>query len=72
MKNLFAGKVYRVLSFLFGLFLMAIGFYGIFLAETSEIWRIVGGVMFVVFGFNMVYSACKAKESWLSKIGPLP
>ncbi len=72
MKNLYTGKVYRVLSFLFGSFLMAIGLYGIFLAETPAVWRLVGGVAFVVLGFNMAYSAWKARESWLSKIGPLP
>ena len=72
MRNLYAGKAYRALSFLFGIFLMAIGFYGIFLAETAAIWRLVGGVLFVALGFNMAYSACRARESWLSKIGPLP
>jgi len=37
MRNLYAGKVYRVLSFLFGSCLMAIGFYGILFAETPAI-----------------------------------
>ncbi len=70
--HFYTGKVYRAFSFLFGLFLAAIGCYGIFFAETSAIWRLVGGAIFVVLGYNMAYSAYKAKESWLSKIGPLP
>lgn len=73
MRNFYAGRIYRVLSFSFGLFLVAVGVYGAFsFTEAPGIWRIGGGLLFVVFGFNMAYSAWKAKESWVSKIGPLP
>jgi len=71
-KHLYTGRTYRILSFSFGAFLTAIGCYGLFLAQSTGIWRLLGGVAFVVFGVNMAYSACKARESWLSKIGPLP
>jgi len=68
----YAGKMYRLLTAVFGLFLIAVGCYAFFLADTSTVVRLLGGFVLVLLGYNMVSSACKAKESWLSKLGPLP
>lgn len=68
----YARKLYRFLSSGFGLFLMGIGFYILLFADTSIILRFVVGSVIVLLGINMVVSAYKAKESWLSKLGPLP
>ena len=56
----------------FGLFLTGVGLYAIFFADTATAVRFAGGSVLVLAGGNMVYSACKAKQPWLSKLGPLP
>lgn len=55
-KQPFYAKVYyRVLSSLFGLFLLTLAVLVLSAAEENKLW-----------------SAIKGKESWVSKIGPLP
>jgi small neutral amino acid transporter SnatA (MarC family) len=71
-RPFYTGKLYRLLSAAFGSLLLGAGFYALFFAETQVVVRITGGVALILIGFNMVWSAYKAKESWLSKIGPLP
>ena len=68
----YSGIIYRLLSAAFGSFLVAVGFYALFFAETHVVVRITGGVAIIMVGLNMVWSAYTAKESWVSKIGPLP
>ena len=67
-----AGRIYRLLSTIFGFALLLGGLYVTLFAETQAALRILGGIAFALIGGNMVWSACKAKESWLSRIGPLP
>ena len=64
--------MYRLLTAVFGLLLIGVGFYAFFFADTSTVVQLLGGSVLVLLGYNMVSSACKAKESWLSKLGPLP
>ena len=71
-KAFYTGTIYRVLVAVFGLFLTGIGVYGIFFAETSAMLRIPGGIAFVLMGCNALYSSYNSKESWISKVGPLP
>ena len=52
--------------------MVGVGFYVLLFAGTSIVLRFVAGSALVLFGCNMVVSACKARESWLSKVGPLP
>lgn len=68
----YARRTYRVLSGLFGLSLAAIGLYAIFFAGPSTTLQSLGGAVLVLVGANMMLAALRAKESWLSRIGPLP
>lgn len=68
----YSGMIYRLLSAAFGLLLVVVGFYALFFAETHVVVRITGGAVLILVGLNMGWSACKAKESWVSQIGPLP
>jgi uncharacterized membrane protein HdeD (DUF308 family) len=68
----YARKRYRLLTVAFGLLLIGVGVYALIFADTSIVVRLVGGSALVLAGYNMVSSACRAKESWLSKLGPLP
>lgn len=67
----YARKPYRIFSAIFGAAMIAIGTYGLLLAG-AEPARTLISIVFVVAGGNMLWSTSKAKESWLSKIGPLP
>lgn len=68
----YSRKGYRILTGAFGLFLIGVGVYAVLLAETSPNIRLVGGAIIVLLGGDMIVSACKATQSWLSKLGPLP
>lgn len=68
----YEGKMYRLLTAALGILLAGVGFYALFFAETSLPVRLLGGLACVLAGYNMLSSACKAKESWLAKLGPLP
>ena len=68
----YAGTIYRLVSAVFGLALIIGGFCALFLAETHPALRIPGGIGVILLGCNMAWSAHTAKESWLSRIGPLP
>jgi hypothetical protein len=71
-KPFYAGKLYRLIAGAFGALLVGVGCYGLFFSGMFTILRLVVGFVFVLFGCNMIASAYQAKESWLSKIGPLP
>jgi len=64
--------LYRRLSAAFGLFLSGVGIYAALFGYTSLLLRIVLGALLVLIGGNMVLSAYRARESWLSRLGPLP
>ena len=66
-----AGRVYRMLTGAFGLFLAGISIYALLFSGPSTMLQNVVAVVFVVLGGEMVFSACKGKESWLSGLGPL-
>jgi uncharacterized membrane protein HdeD (DUF308 family) len=68
----YARKVHRLVTAAFGSLLIGVGVYALFFADTSTVVRLVSGSALVLTGYNMVSSAYKAKESWLSKLGPLP
>jgi hypothetical protein len=68
----YSRPVYRLLSGLFGLCLAGIGIYGLFFAGPSSLLQNFGAGVLVMVGANMVLAAVRAKESWLSRIGPLP
>ncbi len=64
--------VYRVLAGAFGLFLVAVGSYALLSGAGSVFARVGIGALLILFGANLFWSACRATESWVSKIGPLP
>lgn len=71
-KPFYAGRTYRLITAAFGLLLIGVGCYALFLADTAGVIRFAGGTAFVAVGGNMVWSAVTARESWLSRLGPLP
>lgn len=71
-KPYYGRGTYRVITGVFGLFLTGVGIYAAFFGVVDPIFRIAGGSLFVLIGGNAVWSAICSKESWLSKIGPLP
>lgn len=68
----YAGPIYRWLSGAFGCFLLFVGVYVFLFAETSTALRWAASAVFLLLGGNTVSSTLKAKEPWISKIGPLP
>lgn len=63
---------YRLISAAFGLCLVGAGLYVLLDSAATELLRITAGLVLVLAGGNMVLAACRARASWLSKIGPLP
>ena len=62
----------RVFVGAFGILLLSVGIYAVLLAETSPVWRYLGGGVLCVLGVNAVYGAVTARLPWISRIGPLP
>lgn len=67
-----ARPTYRIISGAFGLLLAGVGVYALFFVGPPDALRGLVGAAFVLLGGNMFLAACRAKESWLSRIGPLP
>lgn len=63
---------YRLISAAFGLCLVGAGLYVLLGSAATELLRVTAGLVLVLVGGNMVVAACRARTSWLSKIGPLP
>ncbi|KAF1697084.1 hypothetical protein [Pseudoxanthomonas koreensis] len=68
----YAGTTYRRVSAVVGTIVVVAGFYALLFAETDPVLRIPGGIGIILIGGNLAWSAWKARESWLSRIGPLP
>ncbi len=68
----YAKRIYRLLSGAFGLVLIGLGLYTLIFSGLMTVLSVVGGIGLILIGGNMVLSAYTSKESWLSKIGPLP
>lgn len=66
----YAGRLYRLLTGCFGVFLLGIGFFALFFTGPLTIWSFLAAAAFALFGGEMVVAARRAKESWLSKLGP--
>ena len=65
-------STYRWATGLFGLFLVGVGFFVLLRATTTAVIRVSSGLALVLLGGNMVLSAYRGDESWLSRLGPLP
>lgn len=68
----YSRSTYRLATGLFGLFLVGVGVFVLLRAPTSAAIRVSGGLVLVLLGGNMVLSSYLGKESWLSRLGPLP
>jgi uncharacterized membrane protein HdeD (DUF308 family) len=68
----FARPTYRLLSGIFGVFLVCVGLYVLLFAGPLTALSLIAGVALVALGGNLTISAVGARESWLSRIGPLP
>ncbi|MEZ5565203.1 MAG: hypothetical protein R3F24_06635 [Gammaproteobacteria bacterium] len=66
----FSGPVYRFLSSLFGIFLVAVGIYVICCGVVSLPIRIGIGLLITVLGAETLWSAIQSKQPWLAKLGP--
>ena len=66
----FSGSVYRVLSALFGLFLVVLGVYVVFFGVVSLHIRIGAGLLITLFGPEAIWSSIQSRQSWLAKLGP--
>ena len=72
MRPYYARSAYRWATGLFGLFLVGVGVFVLLRATTTAAVRVTGGLVLVLLGGNMVLSSYRGKESWLSRLGPLP
>lgn len=68
----YARKRYRWLAAIFGLFLVGVGIYALLITGGYGLLHFIAGSALVVLGGNMVFSAFTGRESWLSRLGPLP
>lgn len=68
----YAKRIYRLLAGAFGLCLAGLGVYAMLFAGPSTTLQLIGGAVLILVGANMTFSAFRARESWLSRIGPLP
>ena len=66
----FSGTIYRVLSGLFGLFLIGVGIYAIFFGVVGLFARVSVGLVITVLGAETLWSSVQSKQSWLAKLGP--
>lgn len=64
--------MYRGVTGGFGGLLAATGFYVALFAPAPGAMQVGLGLLLVLLGGNMVLAACRARESWLSRLGPLP
>lgn len=63
---------YRVLAGCFGVLLCAVGAYILLITPADGLLKWFAGSALLIFGGNLTYAAINAKESWLSRLGPLP
>lgn len=63
---------YRLVTGGFGVLLIGVGVYVAAFSPSSLFVRCVAGAAFALFGGNAVHAAFSARESWLSRLGPLP
>jgi len=63
---------HRVLTGAMGLIILGSGVYALRLVSSSGRLQLLGSILLIVLGTNMIASALHARESWLSQIGPLP
>jgi len=68
----YAKRTYRLVSGVFGTFLIGTGLYALLFAGPMTALSVAVGLALVVFGGNMVAAAYSGRESWLSRLGPLP
>lgn len=66
----YSGGIYRVLSGLFGLFLLVLGIYVVFFGAVGPLVRLGAGILIALFGAETLWSAIRSKQSWLAQLGP--
>lgn len=71
-KPFHSRTVYRLISAALGAVLVGIGLGSLLLGSGYTMFRIAAGLAFFALGIESIWSACKGRESWLSRIGPLP
>lgn len=67
----YRGRIYRVLSGLFGVFLVAVGIYVMFFGVVGVLMRISVGLLITLLGVDAVWSAMRSKQAWIIQLGPL-
>lgn len=66
----YRGPIYRVLSGLFGVFLIAIGIYAIFFGVVGVLMRVSLGLLITLLGTDALWSALRSKQAWITRLGP--
>ena len=69
----FSGTVYRLLSGLFGIFLVVVGIYAVFFGVVDLSIRIALGLLIAMLGAETVWAAVwsrQSRQSWLAQLGP--
>ena len=65
-------KLGRIFSAVVGAFLFCLGIFALGQDHLSFAWRVGGGSLLTLLGVNSLLAAYRGKESWLSRLGPLP
>jgi len=68
----YTARPYRIISAVLGLLIAAVGLYALLLTSNSTWLQWLVAVLIILLGSNMLLSALAGRESWLSKLGPLP
>jgi uncharacterized membrane protein HdeD (DUF308 family) len=69
----YTGRAYRVVSGVLGAVVLVVGIYAlVFGVPPMNALRLGVGILLAALGGNLMVSAYTAKESWISRIGPLP
>jgi len=68
----YARRHYRLVTGVFGLFLLGVGIYVARYGYASMLVRIAVGAVLVLIGGNMLVATHRSRVSWLSRLGPLP
>jgi uncharacterized membrane protein HdeD (DUF308 family) len=65
-------KIGRIFSAVLGVILLGAGIIALGQDHLTLAWRLGGGFVLILLGGNSLFAAFRGKESWLSRLGPLP
>lgn len=63
---------YRLITAAIGLALFGLGIYILLFGPAGALIRVAIGIVLLLLGGNAMFAAWRSRESWLSRLGPLP